>query len=185
MPEAWISTAWPLPTDSTSLPVTFRLAPVVMRFINSSSNTLMSATTWILLMVEPSLRAMNLICLLPLFVLTHPLARTSAPAGIFSRSLTFVLASVSIFLSICNCLAVLYYAKILNMQINTKRTGKKEKPGSDDPGFLSLTIQVRGYSPLRAAYMIFSAEHRRSSCFTSVMIPILTSWSAFRLTVMN
>ena len=68
---AWISTAWPLPMEATSSPFTAREAPVVMRLKSSSSKSSAFATTWILLMVEPSLRAMNLTCLLPLFVLTR------------------------------------------------------------------------------------------------------------------
>ena len=46
---------------------------------------------------------------------------------------------------------------------------------------------VRGacqLAPFLAEYIILSAEQRLSSCLTSVMIPIRTSWSALMLTVM-
>ena len=47
-------------------------------------------------------------------------------------------------------------------------------------------IDAVGYSAaLRAAYMILRAEQRLSSCFTSVMIPILASSSAFSETCIN
>ena len=93
---AWISTACPLPTDSTRVPETLMLAPVVILASSESSNLDVSATTWILLTVDPSLRAMNLICLLPLFVLTQPLARTSRPGSALRSSFTLVLAIVLI-----------------------------------------------------------------------------------------
>jgi hypothetical protein len=41
-------------------------------FTISASNKETSATTWILLIVEPSLSAMKIIFLLPRFVLTQP-----------------------------------------------------------------------------------------------------------------
>ena len=50
---------------------------------------------------------------------------------------------------------------------------------------VSLTMSM-GYCPaFLAAYIILSAEQRLSSCLTSVMIPIRTSWSALMLTVIN
>ena len=94
--EAWISTAWPLPCDSTSCPFTAREAPVVMRLRSSSSNSSVLATIWILLMVEPSFRAMNFTCLLPRLVRTQPLASTSRPGSEASRALILVLFTVSI-----------------------------------------------------------------------------------------
>ena len=50
---------------------------------------------------------------------------------------------------------------------------------------MDLAKEIDLRIPDNAEYIIFSAEHRLSSCFTSVMIPILTSWSALMLTVMN
>ena len=61
-------------------------------------------------------------------------------------------------------------------------------------GFLKSSPRFKGaasyhfdrtYSAFLAEYMILSAEHLLNSCFTSVTIPILTSWSALMLTVMN
>ena len=91
---AWISTAWPLPTDSIRSPVTLMLAPVVIFAMSASSKLAMSATTCILFTVEPSLRAMNLICLLPLLVLTQPFARTSCPGVALRRSFTLLLVTI-------------------------------------------------------------------------------------------
>ena len=96
IPEACISTAWPLPSDSTSLPSTAMQAPVVTFWSRSSGKAVLSTTTCMLLMQEPSFNAMNAMPLLPLFVLTHALASTSAPGSILSRSLTLVLLIVSI-----------------------------------------------------------------------------------------
>ena len=53
----------------------------------------------------------------------------------------------------------------------------------DNP-FISIT-KDQSAAGLRAVYMILSAEHLRSSCLTSVMIPILTFSSALMATVMN
>ena len=69
---------------------------VVILLIISSSNFSVSATTWILLIVDPSFNAMNFTCLLPLFVLTQPFARTSFPGASFRRSLILLLETVSI-----------------------------------------------------------------------------------------
>lgn len=50
----------------------------------------------------------------------------------------------------------------------------------------ALTFQKLCCSALRRVeYMIFKAEVRRSSCFTSVTIPICTFSSTFRAIVIN
>ena len=99
MSVACISTAWPLPTDSTRFPVAAMHAPVVIFFSSSSLKLAVSTTIWMLFIVEPSFRAMNAMFLFPLFVLTQPFAVTSCPGLLFSKSLTFVLiSSIFIFL---------------------------------------------------------------------------------------
>ena len=102
---ACISTFWPLPIDSTSLPVTAMQAPVEISLKDSSGvNVAISQTIWILLMVEPSFRAMNVMFLLPLLVLTHPLASTSLPGVSLRSSAIFCLWSVIISCVLLSCL---------------------------------------------------------------------------------
>ena len=74
-------------------------------------------------------------------------------------------------------LATYYFSHILSFL--------KKQPSLYERGLL-LYIAVEYYSAgFLAEYMILSAEQRLSSCFTSVMIPILILSSALMLTVMN
>jgi hypothetical protein len=74
------------------IPVTDMQAPVVTCLSSSSGKAGTSATICILLMVEPSFRAINAMFLLPLRVRTQPFTVISLLNSVeFNASLTFVL----------------------------------------------------------------------------------------------
>ena len=74
------SRLWPLPGDSTNVPVAAIQAPVVRPFFTSSGTKLGSDTIWMLRMVVPSDTSVNMTFLLPLAVLIQPLTTIWSPA---------------------------------------------------------------------------------------------------------
>src|SRR5574344_2022764 len=91
---ACTSQACPAPWLSTSVPSTQMQAPVVTCFSSSSSNCDGSATTCMLLMVEPSLRAIKSTALEERWVRTHPFTQTVFPYSVDWRRSTILILDI-------------------------------------------------------------------------------------------
>ena len=135
-------------------------APVVIRFNNSPSKAATSATIWILLIVEPSLRAMNATFLFPLLVRTHPFTTTSvstrpersssATIVLFTSDIALILYSLRYFFQTKR--KYRHFFPILTQERRHKWAGKPQKTSlyrTDDTIALSVPYKSNIFVSVR------------------------------------